>query len=77
MYSCRPAILEDMSQVDSHIAALKKLNLVGFAGGQSTTIFEAHYEPGANVSIGNLAREAGNRLVEKGVTLTNIISATE
>ncbi|KAI0908321.1 hypothetical protein F4823DRAFT_563991 [Ustulina deusta] len=53
-----PAILEDMSQVDSHIAALKKLSLVGFAGG-------------------NLAREAGNRLVEKGVTLTNIISATE
>ncbi|KAI0450042.1 hypothetical protein F5B21DRAFT_447981 [Xylaria acuta] len=53
-----PAILEDMSQSDRYIEPLKKLNLVGFAGG-------------------NLAQEAGNRLVEKGVFLVNGISATE
>ncbi|GAP86953.1 putative nonribosomal peptide synthetase [Rosellinia necatrix] len=53
-----PAILEDMSQSDHYIEALKKLNLVFFGGG-------------------NLVREAGNRLVEKGVNLNNLISATE
>ncbi|RYC58014.1 hypothetical protein CHU98_g8197, partial [Xylaria longipes] len=53
-----PALLEDMSQSDRYVEPLKKLNLVGFAGG-------------------NLAQEAGNRLVEKGVFLANLISATE
>lgn len=28
-------------------------------------------------AIGNLAREAGNRLVENGVTIVNVIAATE
>ncbi|KAJ3577520.1 hypothetical protein NPX13_g3049 [Xylaria arbuscula] len=53
-----PAILEEMSQNDRYVEALKKLNMVFFAGG-------------------NLAREAGNRLVENGVNLANLISATE
>ncbi|GAW24728.1 hypothetical protein ANO14919_143200 [Xylariales sp. No.14919] len=53
-----PSILEDMSQIDRCVQALKKLNFAALAGG-------------------NLAREAGNRLVEQGVVLTNIISATE
>ncbi|KAK5633742.1 hypothetical protein RRF57_009457 [Xylaria bambusicola] len=59
-----PAILEDMSQSDRYIEPLRKLNIVCFAGD-------------TDASIGNLAREAGNRLVESGVKLTNVISATE
>ncbi|KAH8193913.1 hypothetical protein TruAng_011919 [Truncatella angustata] len=53
-----PAILEDMSQDDTCVQALQKLNLVIFGGG-------------------NLAREAGNRLVNNGVKIANCIAATE
>ncbi|KAI0400140.1 hypothetical protein F4802DRAFT_508155 [Xylaria palmicola] len=53
-----PALLEDMSQSDRYIEPLRKLKIVGFAGG-------------------NLAREAGNRLVENGIFILNLISATE
>ncbi|KAH7635497.1 hypothetical protein B0T09DRAFT_405537 [Sordaria sp. MPI-SDFR-AT-0083] len=53
-----PAILEELSQDEEAIEALKTLNFVSFGGG-------------------NLAPESGDRLVENGVTLCNIISATE
>ncbi|AEO67434.1 e1d19424-68e3-4b8d-b354-183af06ce9e3 [Thermothielavioides terrestris] len=53
-----PAILEELSQLEEGVAALKQLKLVCFGGG-------------------NLAGEAGDRLVNRGVTLMNLISATE
>ncbi|KAK3343348.1 hypothetical protein B0H65DRAFT_590229 [Neurospora tetraspora] len=53
-----PAILEELSQDEESIQALKKLNFVSFGGG-------------------NLAPESGDRLVDNGVTLCNLISATE
>lgn len=53
-----PALVEDMSQTQEGIAALAKLNIVAFGGG-------------------NLAREAGNRLIKNGVALHNLIGATE
>lgn len=53
-----PAVIEDLSQTEEGVAALSKLNIVAFGGG-------------------NLAREAGNRLVKRGVKLHNLIGATE
>lgn len=53
-----PAVVEDLSQTEAGIAALARLNIVAFGGG-------------------NLAREAGNRLVQRGVSLHNLIGATE
>ncbi|KAK3338121.1 LOW QUALITY PROTEIN: male sterility protein-domain-containing protein, partial [Neurospora tetraspora] len=53
-----PALLEELSQDEEAIQALKKLNFVAFGGG-------------------NLAPEAGDRLVDNGVALCNLISATE
>ncbi|KAI4603487.1 putative NRPS-like protein biosynthetic cluster [Pestalotiopsis sp. 9143b] len=53
-----PAILEDMSQDETCVKVLAKLNFIVFGGG-------------------NLAREAGNRLVKAGAPLANMIAATE
>ncbi|KAI0177636.1 nonribosomal peptide synthetase [Pestalotiopsis sp. NC0098] len=53
-----PAILEDMSQDETCVKALAKLNFIVFGGG-------------------NLAREAGNRLIKAGAPLANMIAATE
>lgn len=53
-----PAVVEDMSQAEEGIAALAKLKILAFGGG-------------------NLAREAGNRLIKRGVRLHNLIGATE
>lgn len=53
-----PALIEDLSQSEEGIAALAKLKILAFGGG-------------------NLAREAGNRLIKRNVPLHNLIGATE
>ncbi|KAK3936324.1 hypothetical protein QBC46DRAFT_452805 [Diplogelasinospora grovesii] len=81
-----PAILEEMSQSDDDIAALRKLNFVVFGGGEymppkhqtlGNQTLGKRWDIDDDVYAGNLARESGNRLVQKGVMLVNFISATE
>lgn len=78
-YSDRPAIIEDMSQSDVYIEALAKLDMVHFGGGWSSLVSMTRELGGsdADAFTGNLPREAGDRLVERGVYIGNVIAATE
>ncbi|KAK5653701.1 hypothetical protein OQA88_8732 [Cercophora sp. LCS_1] len=70
-----PAIYEELSQDDDAVAVFKGLAWVGFGGGK-----KCPKQVGAKhllINTGNLARDAGDRLVKGGVTLVNFIGATE
>lgn len=78
-----PAILEELSQSTESINVLRKLSYVGFGGGKQNHLEASEglryllQNANADCPIGNLPREAGDRLVKNGVTLLNVISATE
>lgn len=73
-----PAILEDLSQTATGIEALTKLKFVAFGGGMLIDrCLTTKRDREINYFPGNLAREAGNRLVQNGVKLLNGIAATE
>lgn len=72
-----PAILEDMSQDETCVKALAKLNFIVFGGGKSTHLCAGELAEVTNIMTGNLAREAGNRLIKAGAPLANMIAATE
>ena len=71
-----PAIYEELSQDPEAIAVLKKLSWVSFGGGKITKFYERR-SLRLLIRPGNLAREAGDRLVKGGVRLVNFIGATE
>lgn len=74
-----PAIVEELSQSEENVEVLNKLSYVAFGGGKSRLGRGTWASPMLTqvFGTGNLAGEAGDRLISNGVTLLNIISATE
>ncbi len=75
-----PAILEDMSQSEEATNLLQKMAYVGFGGGKHAPVKHSgkrDWQALIRLLAGNLASEVGDRLVNNGVTLLNVISATE
>jgi hypothetical protein len=79
-----PTILEELSQSTAEsLDVLRKLSYVGFGGGKQNHPEASEglkcllQSANADCPIGNLSSEAGDRLVKNGVTLLNVISATE
>ncbi len=73
-----PAILEELSQSEESMRLLSRLSYVGFGGGKLVALAVSNHRPLLTCSLaGNLSPEAGDRLVDHGAVLLNIISATE
>lgn len=72
-----PVLLEEMCHSKESMGILSKLNIVAYGGGEFMPSRTAVSRIPGSLYLGKLAEEAGDRLVEHGVALENIISCTE